>query len=801
VLTTWHETRRKDRDLILKLHTGQGKTLIGLLMLQSQLNAGQGPALYLCPNYFLVNQTCRQAQQFGIHIVKLERELPDEFTEGKAILVTVPHKLFNAETKFGLNPKSQSVGTLLLDDAHACVDIIRDQFVIRLENDQGAYTALRDLFAPDLETQGAGTCAELICGDYEALLPVPYWAWQEKQREVVKILVEHRDTKSIRFVWPLLKDILSQCTCLFSGRSLEIGPVLPPLDMFGSYAKATHRIFMSATVANDSFLVKGLGMGVETVRSPLLYENETWTGEKLILIPSLIDDSLDRSELVNQLAKPRENRPYGLVALTPSYPRSADWAALGATVVKREEIDAVVEALRAGQRDAAVVFANRYDGIDLPDAMCRILVLDSKPFAESLQERYLERCLGDTEMLAMAVARKIEQGLGRSVRGEKDYCVILLIGPDLVKHVRTKTARRYLSQQTQHQIEIGLEVVEMGREGITEEMTPSKAFVAAMSQCLRRDDGWKEFYVTRMDEMPRSTTDTRMLDQFTQERESELKFIRGDIEGAVQVAQNIANSSAGNESLQGWYLQEAARYEYARSKTQSNVLQVSAHKHNPALLRPREGVQFKRITLMSQRRIENCQKWISERGTPEELLLIVNALLSDLHFGVDSERFESAVNELGVALGFTCDRPDRMWKEGPDNLWALRDNQYLLIECKNKVEVTRPEIHKDETDQMNRSSAWFKKNYGNADVTRMMIIPTKKVSGAAAFVDPTVIMTESKLDALRGNVRAFFREFTNIDLRDVALSYIQELFAAHNLGVDDILKLYGDQPRNQRREK
>ncbi len=33
------------RDIIVKLHTGQGKTLIGLLMLQARLNAGKGPAL------------------------------------------------------------------------------------------------------------------------------------------------------------------------------------------------------------------------------------------------------------------------------------------------------------------------------------------------------------------------------------------------------------------------------------------------------------------------------------------------------------------------------------------------------------------------------------------------------------------------------------------------------------------------------------------------------------------------------------------------------------------------------------
>ena len=34
VLTEWFESHRDKKDVILKLNTGQGKTLIGLLMLQ-----------------------------------------------------------------------------------------------------------------------------------------------------------------------------------------------------------------------------------------------------------------------------------------------------------------------------------------------------------------------------------------------------------------------------------------------------------------------------------------------------------------------------------------------------------------------------------------------------------------------------------------------------------------------------------------------------------------------------------------------------------------------------------------------
>src|SRR5437660_2324752 len=70
VLTKWYQDLRELRDTIVKLHTGQGKTLIGLLMLQSYLNEGAGPALYVCPNNYLVRQTVEQANSFGIETVE-----------------------------------------------------------------------------------------------------------------------------------------------------------------------------------------------------------------------------------------------------------------------------------------------------------------------------------------------------------------------------------------------------------------------------------------------------------------------------------------------------------------------------------------------------------------------------------------------------------------------------------------------------------------------------------------------------------------------------------------------------------
>ena len=47
------------------MNTASGKTLVGLLMLQSLLNEQIGPALYLCPTKQLVEQVKDTAREVG----------------------------------------------------------------------------------------------------------------------------------------------------------------------------------------------------------------------------------------------------------------------------------------------------------------------------------------------------------------------------------------------------------------------------------------------------------------------------------------------------------------------------------------------------------------------------------------------------------------------------------------------------------------------------------------------------------------------------------------------------------------
>lgn len=801
VLRAWHSSRRGDRDVIIKLHTGQGKTLLGLLMLQSKLNQGVQPALYLCPNHFLVKQTVDQARQFGVHCVTAADELPDEFTEGRAILVAVVHKLFNGLTKFKLGAKSLHVGALVLDDVHACIDAIKDQFVITLRHDQPnestAYSELVGLFENELRSQGEGSFEDIKRNDFNVYLPVPYWDWWDKTSEVAGILSRHATTEAVRFAWPLLKDSLRHTLCLISGTHIVITPYLPPLDHFGSYAGASHRIFMSATVTDDSFLVKGLGLEPRTVQNPLVDPDERWSGEKMVLLPSLIDDALSRSKIVETFAKETQSRQYGIVVLVPSAKRCADWGKYGARVVDKTTISGAVEDLRDRSYSKTVVVANYYDGIDLPDNTCRILVIDSKPFAEEILERYIEDRRSGSSLIAARVARIIEQGMGRAVRGEKDYCVIVLIGPDLVRTLQAPGQRDFFSDQTRTQIQLSKEIAELAREEIEAGKDPMKAFGGLINQCLKRDSGWKDWYVQEMNGMTARGAATReeLLRMFETELLAERAFQNGNPDRASEIIQEMVDKLTLPSTDRGWYLQEIARYTYPASKARSNELQRGAHQNNHSLLRPKERMIFTKVaTLAPEKRIERIKDWISSHEVFENVATHVDDILTNLTFGVIADRFEQALHDLATALGFESDRPDKEWKEGPDNLWGLRDDEYLLFECKSEVELTRAEVNKRETDQMNRSSAWFGRYYPGSSVTRIMIIPPAKLASGAALNDEVLLMRKKQLDQLTKNARAFFNEFRNVDLRDLSERKIDAHLRIHKLTIDDLTTAYGQKP-------
>lgn len=797
ILESWFNNRKSEKDLIVKLHTGEGKTLIGLLILQSVLNSNEGPCLYVCPNIYLVKQVCVEAKKFGIGYCTIGDDgIPNEFVSGEKILIVHAQKLFNGLSVFGINNDFVKASTIILDDSHACIDVIKDalSITIKKKSNPPLYDNIISIFEDDLKDQGEGSFLDIENGNYNTLMTIPYWSWFDKKSEVLASLAKYTTIDNqIKFSWPLLRDSIEHYSCYITANKIEISPYYPNVSSFPTFSKAKHRILMSATTQDDSFFIKGLNFNPKAVQEPLIDTQQKWSGEKMIVIPSLIKENLDRDLIVTKFSRANFT-DYGVVALIPSTKKAEQYQAGGATIASPSTIFDEIDKIKNKEFGKMLVINNRYDGIDLPDESCRVLIMDSIPYFDSLSDRYEEISRPSSEIINKRIAQKIEQGLGRGVRGEKDYCFVLLIGSDLVKFVRSIDSKKYFSPQTKKQIEIGLSIAKMAKEDEDDDNGDYFNIIKSLlNQSTSRNEGWKQYYFNEMNSIDSSISIPSLYEKLELERDIEQQFIANDYSKACNNLQNYIDEKCDDPLEKGWYQQQLARFYYKSDRVKSNKLQLSAFKANNQLLKPKSGISYKRISYIDQNRLGRIRDFLARYKSYEELQLSVDEMLDNLTFGVDSNKFEASLQMLGELLGFVSQRPDKYIRKGPDNLWCGVDNHYLMFECKNEVKSERAEISKSEANQMISHCEWFKSEYGDSTkVSCFLIISTKNLSYYATLPKKVKIIRKGKLRRLKGKIKDLLTNLLIYKLTEISDETLQNLLDDLGLNSSDFESEYSE---------
>lgn len=407
VWSRWLE-RRSERDIVLKMNTGGGKTVVGLLILKSCLNDGVAPAVYVAPDKYLVKQVVKEAQELGIAVVT-EPTSP-EFLQGRSILVINIYQLINGRSVFGVGDQGVQIpiGSVIVDDAHACLTTTETQFTLSVPSTEQLYKDLMELFRDGLIQQSDTKLLELEAGEPNKYMLVPFWLWQQQSGAVAKLLTQHRNDDSVKFSWPLIRSYLHLCRCVFSASCVEITPRCLPIESIPSFVRAKRRIFMTATLADDSILVSDFNAKPELVSKHITPSVANDIGERMILIPQEIDPDLSEEDIKQFLKE--KSKQYNTVVIVPSAFRAKFWADVADRIITSENIDDVVTNLKAGHV-GLVVFVNKYDGIDLPGNACRILVLDGVPQARRQYEHIESNLLWDSEHVIGRQIQRIEQGM------------------------------------------------------------------------------------------------------------------------------------------------------------------------------------------------------------------------------------------------------------------------------------------------------------------------------------------------------------------------------------------------------
>jgi hypothetical protein len=745
VLRAWF-VRRDEADLLIKMNTGGGKTLVALLCLQSCLNELKGPALYLAADRYLVTQARREALSQGFHVVSDPED--SDFTSSRAICITTAQRLFNGRSVFGLADTGirRPIGAVVIDDAHACLNIIRSQFTASIPVTSSAFSELLNLFAAALSEQSHAKYLEIKHGDRAGLQLIPAWEWVARHREVVEILARYRNEDWLMWQWPLLKEDLHLCAVAIDATRIEISPPCIPIDRIPSFTSAGRRIYLSATLPDDSELVTLAAATASTIEHPITPATASDMGDRMILAPHEIIRGLlrdDLRDLITELARERN-----VVVIVPSHRRAEYWADVATRVLTADNLDEGVEALKNGHV-GLVVFVNKYDGVDLPGTACEVLVIDGVPEAIGPLQRVTASQLAGTSVVVTDQMQRVEQGMGRAVRSNEDHCVVILADPVLAQLVYGSGSDRF-GPATEAQLELSRELADMlahsGLAGLRE----------TISRFLGRDPTWISVSRARLASVKFPLTGT-VTTLATVERKAFDLAHMGRAQEAVACLQ-AESDVLEDPKVRGWVKQRAASYASIYDIAQARQLQRSARQDNIALLKARDAdVAYQRLSSVRNQSQTATSFLRNSYASQEELLIGFEALESRLAPDPDkTDDFEQATMELGYHLGFHSSRPERDTGRGPDVLWSLGDLKYLIIECKSGSEAVS--IPRREAEQLVNSCLWFENEYDSSCNAIGVLVHPARILDSGAYVNSgSRIITFDSLASLREAVRELGR--------------------------------------------
>ncbi len=583
VLSAWF-SRRKEKDTVLKLHTGGGKTLVGLLIGQSSLNETGEPVLYLVPTVQLVKQAIEKATALGIATVAYEKGKPlnPDFTNGKAIMIATYRALFNGKSKFGLRGGTapQNVPTIILDDAHAAFSVVRESFTLEIDSNSETYNELSSLFRQSFKAvDKLGTFDDTISGKEYSILEVPYWAWHQQLDTVRALLKDKSDDFGLE--WALLRDHLQLCHAFVSRHSFTITPIQPLVNLFPTFFDAARRIYMSATIADDSDIVRTFDVNPDTISHALTSRSLAGVSERMILIPDLMPFEFDVKHTLSNLFEQTTSQKLGAVILVSSDKNARRWSEIATLATGSVDVEKYITELQEKQTFGPVVFSNRYDGMDLPGDSCRLLVMSGLPAGTSNYELFKASALYGGKTITKMKAQRIEQGIGRGSRGAGDYCVVILTGSDLSGWVSKKANFSFLTSATKAQLEIGTE--------ISKEVADADGLIKIVQQCYNRDKDWIEYHAESLAELTDSNVENVDLQEAGVERKAIALWQDGYYEKAIEkIDKYLANAANLDDRAKGWSEQLAARI--ADSWGHSDLaedIQRRAFAHNRNLTRPK----------------------------------------------------------------------------------------------------------------------------------------------------------------------------------------------------------------------
>ncbi|MFD3430708.1 DEAD/DEAH box helicase [Nocardia fluminea] len=719
VLRAWHGKYLDKKDVAIELPTGSGKTMVGGLVAEYLRQKDNKPVAYLCPNNLLAHQTASKLRDYGIPVVELVGDVPSwnpadrtKFNRADAVAVSVYSHVFNS------NPALTNAGLLVLDDAHGAEGYVAGpwKFEIRRSTHPNAYldllSTLRDALDPvvfgHLENAGSNLDARTV---YLAS-PLSVAANAQLIEQALEVSVASNKVSSgAKHVWKFLRGRVDRCLVYVSASQVLIRPMIAPTFVHQAFEDPTRRVYMSATLGSGGELERAFGRRrITRIPIPKGWENQG-TGRRFFIFPELTSDLASDPALTNAFVSGLMTDYGRALVLAPDEKTALK------SIAERVPPDHVVMRAKdviddlapfTSSAAAALVLANRYDGIDLPGKDCELVVLDGLPIGSDLQEQFLHSSVGAVTVLQERVRARIMQGSGRATRGARDRAVVVILRNDLISYLDNPGVNRAMHPEVQAELEFGqrnsmddgtssaelLELLELfkvnGEEwaaadrSIAEDRDKRVVVMPQDTEALQKAVkheviAWEEIWDGQWE---RALTSIReLLDQLTVNGAARRYSALWNYIGFV-VARRLALQSGDetfNETAAGYF--EEARWRAKGTSWFSSMTTPVERESVPAPPRLDPVDEIAMQTVLAD---------LHDLALPETFNETVRVARVGLGVTDDHEPFEAALVTLGELAGatesYTYD--DETEQAKPDAVWIFGEIQWVIWEAKSMATET-----------------------------------------------------------------------------------------------------------------
>ena len=416
---------------------------------------------------------------------------------------------------------------------------------------------------------------------------------------------------------------------------------------------------------------------------------------------------------------------------------------LDAEILHASDIEDSIESFLKNKK--AALLLSRYDGLDLPDEACRLLVFGGLPSGTNLQERFLWSKIAAFSLLRDRVITRFTQGVGRCTRSDNDYAVVFLIGRRLVDFILKNENRRILNPELQAELEFGIN--NSRDKGVEDFKDLWKAF-------LSKGDDWKDAedaILTLRDSYSRHNDPvSQQLNSVVADEVAYLYAIWSDnFEDALAYARKIADALGGDEikAYRAWWyylsaeaamaLHEATKEETYHGtacdllkRASKCCIGVSWFARLGRSFGPMgETPEFDELSAVA---VETIREHLADLGAvgrrfEQKLIEVKENLQSTEH-----KAFHRGLKGLGEMLGFQAELPKG--NAVPDCIWSIRTLVYVVHEAKSDHTLKDP-IGVNDIRQSQSHGNWIRDNRKCEANTEILCL----IESPRTTVDPEAI--------------------------------------------------------------